>query len=162
MGDIRVSVKKVLFDPKVGASVVLLKEEEGEREVPIWIGQSEALSIAMAIENISLPRPMTHDLIQSVLTGLGVSIDWIRIHDLDEGTFYATLRLNSSDGEVDVDSRPSDAIAVALRMEAPIFVAEKVFVAASQMDPNSPGKIEDMDEDFLADLPDEVFGKYKM
>ncbi len=162
MTDIRVNVKKVLFDPQIGASVVLLQEEDGDRELPIWIGQSEALSIAMAIEKIALPRPMTHDLIQSIFAGLDVSVDWMRVRDLADGTYYATLRLCSSSGKTDIDSRPSDAIAIALRMEAPIFISDKVFTAASKMEINAPERIEELDEDLLADLPNEVFGKYKM
>ncbi len=162
MGDIRVTVERVLFDPKVGASVVLLKEQDGERELPIWIGQPEALSIAMALENVKLPRPMSHDLFQSVLAGLNVAVSWVRVRDLDEGTYFATMKLRNTTGEIDIDSRPSDAIAIALRMEAPIFVAESVFVAVSKSEAKTPASIDKIDDDFLAELPDEVFGKYKM
>lgn len=160
MSNVRVFIEKVLFDPKVGASVILLKECEGERLLPIWIGQSEALSIAMALENIRLPRPMTHDLMSSILERLDVSVSWVRIHDLNEGTFYAALRLSIDGTDTDIDSRPSDAIAVALRTGAPIFVKDAIMEESGQSD--SEGAIDSADEDFLSELPDEVFGKYKM
>jgi bifunctional DNase/RNase len=162
MNDSRVIIERVLFDPKAGASVVLLKEEGKDRILPIWIGQAEALSIAMAMEKVALPRPMTHDLIKSVLENLNVSLVWVRIRSLDEGTFYATIRLNIKDGQIDIDSRPSDAIAIALRMEAPVFVAEQVLSEASQTALGSMSDLTNVSDDFLADLPDEVFGKYKM
>lgn len=160
MSDVRVFIEKVLFDPKVGASVILLKETEGERLLPIWIGQSEALSIAMALENITLPRPMTHDLLSSILDRLDVSLSWVRIHNLTEGTFYATLRLAVAGDDADIDSRPSDAIALALRAGAPIFVRDDIMDESSQSDMD--GSVDSIDEDFLSELPDDVFGKYKM
>ena len=162
MSDSRVIIDRVLFVPKAGASVVLLKEEGQDRVLPIWIGQAEAISIAMAIEKVTLPRPMTHDLMKSMLEHLDISLTWVRIHSLDEGTFYGTIRLNTKDGEVDIDSRPSDAIAIAIRMGAPIFVAEKVLTEAAQTTLGSMGNFESLDENVLEDLPDEVFGKYKM
>ncbi len=162
MSDIRVKIEKVLFDSSIGASVVLLKEEAGERELPIWIGQPEALSIAMAVEDVELPRPMTHDLLRSILDELDVTLSWVRVHNLEEGTFFATLRLNHPGGDLDVDARPSDAIALAARVNAPVFVAEAVFLTVSTSMMDALGKIKDVDKDLLAELPDEVFGKYKM
>ncbi len=162
MSDIRVKIERVLFDPNVGASVVLLKEEAGERELPIWIGEPEALSIAMAVENVELPRPMTHDLLKAIIEELGVTVLWVRVHNLEEGTFFATLRLNRPEGDIDIDARPSDAIALAARVNAPVFVAETVFLTVSTTMMDALGKIKDIDKDFLAELPDEVFGKYKM
>ncbi len=157
------TVEKVLFDPSIGASMVVLKEDQGERVLPIWIGQSEALSIAMALEQVAVARPLTHDLFHSVLEGLDVSIDWVKVHSLDEGTYYATMRLKWSDKEIEIDSRPSDAIALAVRAKTPVFVAEKVIIEAigGQGTVIPKGK-EILDEDFLADLPDDIFGKYKM
>lgn len=162
MNDSKVVVDRVLFDPKAGASVVLLKEEGKERILPIWIGQAEALSIAMAMENVKLPRPMTHDLFKSVIEGLEVILEWVRIRSLEEGTFFATMRLKTKRGDVDIDARPSDAIAIALRTGTPVYVAEKVLLEASQAAIGSMQDLTNLDDDFLADLPDEVFGKYKM
>lgn len=163
MSDVRVLVDRVLFDPNIGASVMLLKEKDGERVLPVWIGKSEALSIAMAIEKVTLTRPMTHDLIQSILKNLDVSVSWVRVRDLDEGTFFATIKLTTTSAEsVDIDARPSDAVALAIRMEAPIFVAEQVLSVTISAELNALERIENLDEDILSDLPDEVFGKYKM
>ena len=159
MSDVRVLVDKVLFDPKVQASVMLLKEKDGKRILPVWIGQSEALSIAMAMEDVSLTRPMTHDLMQSILKSLGASITFVRIHSLDEGTFYAILRLSMGDETVDIDSRPSDAVALAIRMKSPVYVSENVLSESINID---LGTFDSIDEDLLSELPDDVFGKYKM
>ncbi len=163
MSDIRVNIWKVLYDPETSASVVLLQNEDSDRVLPIWVGQSEALSIAMASEGIKLPRPMTHDLLQTLIESLTARLEWIRIDDLKEGTFYAKLYLVSSqDQQVELDARPSDGIAIALRMNAPIFVSEKVFQEAVRTDMELPSRLEDIEEDFLANLPDDIFGKYKM
>ena len=162
MDDLRVVVDKVLCDTEAGACVILLKEEGADRILPIWIGEAEAFSIAMAQEHITLPRPITHDLIQSILDVVGVSVDWVRVASIEEGTFYATMRLNGPMGERDVDCRPSDAIAIAMRVDAPIFVSEDVLNRG--VDPFSAisNRLEQLSDDLLANLPDEVFGKYKM
>ena len=162
MGDTRVKIWKVLYDPETSASVVLLQNEEADRVLPIWVGQSEALSIAMASEGIKLPRPMTHDLLQRIVEAFNAHLEWVRIHDLKDGTFYAQLRLTTDKTTVEMDARPSDSIAIALRMDAPIFVSEKVFQEAVRTDLDLSSKLEDIEDDFLANLPDDIFGKYKM
>jgi hypothetical protein len=160
--EIRVKVEKVLFDPKVDASVVLLKEMEGDRVLPIWIGPPEALAIIMELEKISLGRPMTHDLLKNTIDALGASVQWIRVSDLVEGTFIASIQIVHSKKEIEIDSRPSDAIALAIRANAPIFVAVKVFEEALNLDPGANVDTENLKEDFLSTLPDDAFGKYKM
>lgn len=162
MSDIRVKVWKVLYDPAVGSSVVLLQSENEDRVLPIWIGQSEALAIAMASEGLKMPRPMTHDLLKAIVDTADLTVEWIRVTEIKDGTFYATVRLARPKTQFDLDSRPSDAIALALRAEAPIFVAEHVFADALGTDANGMRGLEDLTEDFLANLPDEIFGKYKM
>ena len=162
MADTRVKIWKVLYDPETSASVVLLQNEAEDRVLPIWVGQSEALSIAMASEGIELPRPMTHDLLKSVINTLSGKLEWVRIHDLREGTFFATLHLVASDKSVDLDTRPSDGIALALRMNAPIFVSERVYQEAVRTDLDISARMDNLEDDFLANLPDEIFGKYKM
>ena len=162
MDRVQVSIDKVLFDPKVGASVIMLKEVGGDRTLPIWIGQTEALSIAVAVESVALPRPMTHDLISAILERLDAKLSWVCVHAMEEGTFYAWLRLVVAGDAHDVDARPSDAVAIALRMDAPIFVANSVFAAATQIRHPTNGSVEQFDEDYLSELPDDVFGKYKM
>jgi bifunctional DNase/RNase len=102
--------------------VVILEEDEGSRWLPIWIGSSEARSIALAMEEYSPKRPNTHDLAGQLILGLAAELDRVVVTDLKNGTYFATIVLKSSHGTVDVDSRPSDAIAIALRAKAPIFV----------------------------------------
>ncbi len=162
MDDVRVFVDKVLCDTEADTCVVLLKEEDGERVLPIWIGQAEAFSIAMAQEKVKLPRPITHDLVESILKSLEASLEWVQIVAIEEGTFFAVMRVKTEDGEHDVDCRPSDAVAVAMRTESPIFVAEMVMKSALDPFSDLSEKFENISEEMLADLPDEVFGKYKM
>jgi bifunctional DNase/RNase len=162
MGNVRVIVEKILFDPNVGASVMLLKEDDGERRLPVWIGPPEALSIAMALEKVTFKRPMTHDLLSSILGRLDVEIDWVKITDFQEGTYFSTMKLKVSGDTVQIDARPSDAIAMATRTNSPIFVEEKVFVDTMEIGRKTLEDIEGFEENILEDLPNEVFGKYKM
>jgi hypothetical protein len=162
MGNVRVIIEKILFDPNVGASVMLLKEEQGERQLPVWIGPNEALSIAMALEKVMFKRPMTHDLMMSLLGSLEVGIDWVKITDFQDGTYFATIKLNVSGEYIKVDARPSDAIAMATRVNSPIFVDEQVFIDTMEIGRKTLEDIEGFEENILEDLPNEVFGKYKM
>ena len=106
--------------------IVLLKEVDGERFLPIWIGAVEATAIAFALQGIQTPRPMTHDLMRDILTETAIQVDRIVISDLVEQTFYATIKLSANGSNFDVSSRPSDAIALAVRINAPIYAAEDV------------------------------------
>ncbi len=106
--------------------IVLLQEEEGERFLPIWIGAFEATAIAFALQGVETARPMTHDLFKNVLAELGVNISQILINDLIEGTFYAEITMHLAEKTYTVSARPSDAIALAVRLEVPIFAEEKV------------------------------------
>ena len=110
--------------------IVLLKENEGERYLPIWIGAVEATAIAFALQGIETPRPMTHDLIRDLLRELDVSVDSIVISDLVEQTFFASIRMTQNGSTAEVSSRPSDAIALAVRLSTPIFAAEEVLEQA--------------------------------
>ncbi|HET7481764.1 MAG TPA: bifunctional nuclease family protein [Actinomycetota bacterium] len=110
--------------------IVLLKENEGERYLPIWIGAVEATAIAFALQGIETPRPMTHDLIRDLLRELNVSVDRIVISDLVEQTFFASIRLIQNGSATEVSSRPSDAIALAVRLSTPIYAAEEVLEQA--------------------------------
>jgi bifunctional DNase/RNase len=111
--------------------IVLLKEREGERYLPIWIGPVEATAIALGMQGIETQRPMTHDLMRDLLQGLGVSVDRIVITELREGTFYAEIQMSQNGTTVAISSRPSDAIALAVRMELAIFASEDVIEEAS-------------------------------
>ena len=111
--------------------IVLLKEREGERYLPIWIGAVEATAIALGMQGIETARPMTHDLMRDLLTGLGVTVQRIVMTELREGTFYAEIQMSSNGDTVSVSSRPSDALALAVRMNLEIFANEDVIEEAS-------------------------------
>lgn len=162
MTDTRMTVWKVLYDASLGSAVVLLQNETGERILPIWVGHAEALSIALASERVTIPRPLTHDLLKSILDSADLEVEWVRVTDIREGTYFGLIRVVGDSLSIEVDARPSDAIALALRADAPIFVAEKVLVDAMGIDLTELKNLENLEEDFLANLPDEIFGKYKM
>jgi bifunctional DNase/RNase len=111
--------------------IVLLKEREGERYLPIWIGYMEAQAIAYALQGVVTPRPMTHDLMKNVLEEVGVHVERIVITELRDGTFYATIQMSRDGSKYDISSRPSDAIALAVRVNVPIFANEDVLTEAS-------------------------------
>ncbi|MCA1839857.1 MAG: bifunctional nuclease family protein [Actinomycetota bacterium] len=111
--------------------IVLLKERDGERYLPIWIGAVEATAIAFALQGVVTARPMTHDLLKSVIEEVGVNVDGISINELREGTFYSSIRLSLNGNNFEVSSRPSDAIALAVRTGVPIFATEEVIEEAS-------------------------------
>lgn len=120
----------LVLDPNTQAPVVVLKDESGDIHLPIWIGIAEATSIASAIKQLSMSRPLTHDLMYDVFGELGVKIERVVITNLKDSTYYAELILSVGDRALIVDSRPSDAIALALRASAPIFVSEHVLEQA--------------------------------
>ena len=125
---IRVELAKIIIDEKNNDQAVVLREKGGQRQVPIVIGFVEATSIQMRISGVSTPRPLTHDLLASVIKALNAHIESLLIDDLVEGTFFAKLSLKDGQGhEVVVDCRPSDGIALAVRLDVPMFVEEKVF-----------------------------------
>jgi len=125
--EMRVAV--VTHDPNTNRPVLILKHEETGRILPIWIGPYEAYAIMMAIEGVEPTRPLTHDLIKGLLDALGAAVERVVVNDLADNTFYARIVLETRDATVEVDARPSDAIAVALRMGAPIYVARAILDA---------------------------------
>jgi len=122
---ILVNVKGVAYDVS-GNPIILLTDQEEERVLPIWVGLLEAHSIAIALENVVMPRPLTHDLLRNICEQLGARIARVVITDLKENTFYAEIHLHLKDQEMVIDSRPSDAVALALRTDAPVFLTEKL------------------------------------
>ena len=138
---IQVQVEKISFYPPSKGYAVLLKEAMGERYLPVIVGSFEAQSIALALEEVQMPRPMTHDLFCNVIDDLDVEISEVVISELQEGTFFSKISLEGQLGNRDIDARPSDAIALALRVGAPIYVSEAVMDEASVRD------IADSDED---------------
>ncbi len=131
---VRVNVERVTLDTATSRFVVILKEDKRSRWLPIVVGSSEAQAIALQLENISPPRPLTHDLMRNLLESMDVKIERIVVNDLQENTYYAVLGLRQNGEFRDIDARPSDAIALALRTQAPIYVEGKVMQEASISD----------------------------
>ncbi len=125
--EVEVELSKIIINEAVDQQIIVLKELEGERSFPIVIGMMEILAIDRRLKNIQLPRPMTHDLLADVIDQMGGEIEKVVISDLSNGTFYARLHISSNGETVEVDSRPSDAIALVVGTGAPIFVDEDVF-----------------------------------
>lgn len=122
----QMNIRGLLFDPYSNAYIVILRDEQNSDMLPIWVGKSEASAISFALENVTPPRPMTHDLMKSILDNVDAKILSAVVSDLKNNTYYAKIHLWYGDSEYAVDSRPSDAIALALRAEAPIFTTEEV------------------------------------
>ena len=154
-------VKGLTLDPLTNMPIVILKDVEGNRALPIWIGPNEANAIALEMEKVTTPRPMTHDLIRNILEGLKAKVSRVVVNDLRDNTFFAVIFLSVNDIEVAIDSRPSDAIALALRVKAPIFVAEKVIRDAKSIDLTEEKPVEDTQavRDWIESLKPEDFGK---
>ena len=125
-----VEIAALTLDPGTNSPVVVLKDKSGPDSIPIWIGFVEASAIAMELEKVAVGRPLTHDLAKNILTELGARLASIEVSDLKENTYFATLHLERGSEHIDIDSRPSDAIALAVRFDAPIFIAESVFLAS--------------------------------
>ncbi|MCC6346002.1 MAG: bifunctional nuclease family protein [Nitrospirales bacterium] len=123
---IQMKVEGLLFDPRSGMYILLLQQVDGNRTLPIWIGKPEADAIALALGKVVTPRPLTHDLIRNVFDGLEVKVSRIVITEIVDNTYYALIKAGDGTREVSIDSRPSDAVAVALRVQSPIFVEESV------------------------------------
>jgi bifunctional DNase/RNase len=157
------TVQGLTIDPATNSPILILKDPESERTLPIWIGLLEATAIASELEKVSFSRPMTHDLLRNVITQLGYSVAKVEVVSLKENTFYALLHLLGPEGGQVIDSRPSDAIALGLRAGAPIFVAAKVLEAAGAT--GKAAESEDAEskwKDLLDRMDPEDFGKYKM
>lgn len=158
-----VEIRGLILDPMSNTPIVILKKPEENLFLPIWIGVFEANAIALQLEGVQTPRPMTHDLLRSVVEGLGATVSAIKVHSLQESTFHASLILRTREGAtVEVDARPSDAIALALRCHAPIRVADNVFSQAHALDFGDGEDQEQRLRDWLESLTPEQLGKYKM
>lgn len=159
---IEMTIKGLVIDPITNMPIVILRDQEGQKVLPIWVGIFEANAIALQIENVTTPRPMTHDLLRNVISDLNAAVDKIVVSDLQDNTFYALIHLRVNGEEVAVDARPSDAIALALRVKAPIFVEDTVIDNAKTID-FAPGKGDsERLAKWLESLDPEELGKYKM
>src|SRR5215213_9581556 len=136
---IEMTIKGLMVDPITNTPIVILRDKDGQKVLPIWVGIFEANAIALQIENIATPRPMTHDLLRNVIHDLKASVEKIVVCDLQENTFYAMIYLGLNGDNLVIDARPSDAIALALRTRAPIFVEDRVIDNAKTID-FAPGK----------------------
>jgi bifunctional DNase/RNase len=159
---IEMSIKGLMVDPITNTPIVILRDKDGQKVLPIWVGIFEANAIALQIENISTPRPMTHDLLRNVIQDVKASVEKIVVCDLQENTFYALIYLRLNGDTLAIDARPSDAIALALRTRAPIFVEDHVIDHAKTADFSAEKAEADRLNRLLESLDPEDLGKYKM
>ena len=162
------TISSLKMDPVANSPIIILKEIEGEQTLPIWIGLLEATAIASEIEGVRFSRPMTHDILKNIMDKTDIKINKIEISDLRDNTYFALIHLTSGGKALSIDSRPSDAIAIALRTQAPIFVSDEVLRKSKQIEATKEGVPVDKSEqgkkwqDILEKLKPEDFGKYKM
>jgi len=159
-------VSGLVMDPQTNTPILILKDLEEETSLPIWIGLLEATSIATELEKIRFPRPMTHDLIKNCFDHLNITVERIEVSDLRNNTYFALIYLRDNDGVSPIDARPSDAIAIALRTNAPIFVNEEVLAKSQKADDTLEPIFEEDNKEKWAELLENLdpkdFSKYKM
>jgi hypothetical protein len=158
---VRMLIKGLMMDPVTNMPILVLRDEAGERTLPIWIGMFEAHAVALQLENSGSPRPMTHDLLKHMIEALGGTVSEVHITDVRDGTFYALIYLNANGDQVAVDSRPSDALALALRTRAPVYVAEHVLADTRPLETPTSQDTERL-QHWLESLDPDEMGKYKM
>jgi bifunctional DNase/RNase len=160
--EVEMKIRGLMMDPVTNMPIVILKDIGSDTVLPIWVGVYEANAIALEIEKVTTPRPMTHDLIKNVLVGLESQVRKVVVTELRDDTFFAVIWVERDGRIISIDSRPSDALALALRMDCPIFVEDDVLksskVAASNSERLTPEDLRKM----LEDLNDEDLGRYKM
>ena len=162
---VEMKVRGLALDPLSNMPIIILRDEEDKRSLPIWVGIFEANAIALELEKIATPRPMTHDLLKNILESLDAHVAKIVVNDLKENTFFAVIHLKVGESEITVDSRPSDAIALALRVAAPIFVEEEVVRKAKSVEVTKETegvKTDDPERlrEWLENIKPEDFGKF--
>jgi bifunctional DNase/RNase len=160
--EIEMTIKGLMIDPITNMPIVILKDKAGDRVLPIWVGVFEANAIALQIENISTPRPMTHDLIKNILSEIEADVQRIVVSDLRDNTFYAMIYLDRDGETIAIDARPSDAIALALRTRSPIFVEDSVVESAKGLDLSKEPTDSERLQKWLEGLNPDDLGKYKM
>jgi bifunctional DNase/RNase len=163
--EIEFKIKGLMMDPLTNSPIVVLQDVQSDTLLPIWVGIFEANAIALQIEKIDTPRPMTHDLIKGVLNQLNARVTKIVVTELKDNTFYALIFLSVAGKVITIDSRPSDAIALALRTDSPIFVTEDVISKSAAAGASAPNAERSSPEDirrWLENLNPEDLGKYKM
>lgn len=160
--EVEMKIRGLMMDPATNMPIVILKDASGPTVLPIWVGIYEANAIALEIEKVSTPRPMTHDLIKNLLLGLEALVRKVVVSELKDDTFYAVIWLEREGQMISIDSRPSDALALALRVDCPIFVEDEVLknskVAGTTADKFQSEEL----RRWLENLGDEDMGRYKM
>jgi len=160
--EVEMTIRGLMMDPVTNMPIVILKDTGSDTVLPIWVGVYEANAIALEMEKVSTPRPMTHDLIKNVLTGLETQVHKVVVTELRDDTFYAVIWLEREGAVISIDSRPSDALALALRMDCPIFVDDGV-LKNSKLAANLNDRVTSEElRKWLEGLNDEDLGKYKM
>ena len=160
--DIEVRIRGLMMDPATNMPIIMLKDVNSDAVIPIWVGIFEANAIASEIEKIATPRPMTHDLARNLMRYLNAELERIVITEMKNDTFYAALWLKHGDEPMVVDARPSDAIALALRADCPIYVSEQVMQSAKLNPSAQEGPSAEQLRGWLEGLNDEDLGRYKM
>jgi bifunctional DNase/RNase len=161
--EVKMGVKALIVDPIANMPVVILRDEEEQNLLPIWVGIFEANAIALQMEGVTTPRPMTHDLLKSIIEKVEGDVVRVVINDLEENTFYAQIHLRVADREVLIDSRPSDAIALALRADAPVYVEQAVLEKSRRADSETAdGRNTARLRKWLEEVDPDSLGKYKM
>jgi bifunctional DNase/RNase len=160
--EIEMKIRGLMMDPVTNLPIVILKDIGSETLLPIWVGVFEANAIALEIEKVATPRPMTHDLIRSVLTGLDAFVHRVVVTELRDDTFYAVIWVERNGQIISIDSRPSDALALALRADCPIFVDEEVLKVSKSASSVSERLGDEELKKWLEGLNDDDLGKYKM
>ena len=159
---VEMSIKGLMVDPITNMPIVILHDAEGQRVLPIWMGVFEANAIALQIENVSTPRPMTHDLLRNVIHDLKADVHKVVVNDLKDNTFYAIIHLLARGEPVAIDARPSDAIALALRVRAPIFAEDTVIDRAKSLNITPDKADSERLQKWLESIDPDELGKYKM
>jgi hypothetical protein len=160
--EVEMKIRGLLMDPVSNMPIVVLKDVNGTAILPIWVGIYEANAIALEIEKVATPRPMTHDLIRNLLFGLEAGVKKVVVSDLKEDTFYAVIWIEKNGELISVDSRPSDALAIALRLDCPIYVAEAVLKTSKSVTAVAEAGGNEELRKWLENLNDEDLGRYKM
>ena len=160
--EVEMKIRTLMMDPVTQMPIVILRGVAGDTILPIWVGVYEANAIALEIEKISTPRPMTHDLIKTIVTGLDVTVQKVVVNELRDDTFYALIWMEKNGESVSVDARPSDALALALRLDCPFFVDDQVLKTSKMVTTASDKNNNEELRRWLEQLNDEDFGRYKM
>lgn len=162
MPEVEMKIRGLMMDPVTNMPIVILKDVAGDAVLPIWVGIYEANAIALEIEKVTTPRPMTHDLIKNLLVGLDTRVHKVVVNELREDTFFAVIWLERDGRIISVDSRPSDALALALRLDCPIFVEDEVLKSSKLASSVSDRVSSEELRKWLESLGDEDLGRYKM